>query len=200
MSNWQTETKLSLSCRLNNTHACCSKWHCLIILHGCAFALTEVEAPWGGTSKGISATRWPRTSSRHSPSEQKTSVARAAVISLVRALSGPPLNYFARWSCRMAFAALLLLLFLLLLLQRFPSRYEKWLTTIGDVSRSSNKCVCRCRILSRRKYHDLSLPSSLETPLSSLWFASISNRSDSPYQHAADPAVNLRALSYLKFR
>lgn len=47
----------------------------------------------------------------------------------------------------------------------FSSRYEKWLTTIVDVSRSSNKCVCRCRILSMRKYHDLSRPSSLETPL-----------------------------------
>lgn len=40
---------------------------------------------------------------------------------------------------------------------------KKWRMTIGDVSRSSNKCIRMCRVLSMRKYHDLSCTWSLES-------------------------------------
>jgi hypothetical protein len=130
-------------------------------------ALTAVKIPQGITRKRILFLLLSGSQRHHQKKKKERQWGYFIQLSFL-CLYVQPFKYFACWWCliiewRCCCCCYNLFLYI-----------KKWLTTIGDVSRSSNKCVRMCRVLSMRKYHDLSRTWSLEAPSSfSFHFRSI---------------------------
>ena len=162
--------------RFNNNYMPQTKWHCLIIGSGCCCysCFDSSRNPRGyNTQKkfffSLSLSLSPLLLSASSVCVLANVTIKDNGATLYSCHS-QSFKYFACWYSNVVLTVVVVVI----AIGGERARAEKkWRMTIGDVSRSSNKCVRMRWVLSMRKYHDLSCTWSLESSSVPLIFITV---------------------------